>query len=125
MQNQSLQGVQSWMDQNNLRVEDLCHDSLLAFGGYMFPKYQPSWFHREIAKKLEAVERGEITRLIISMPPRHGKLVMENQDVYTPLSWRKHGDLKKGDKVFSPNGHIIEVLQKHVTDYATYAVTLS
>lgn len=35
--------------------------------------YDPQWFQEEIAKALEAVERGEIKRLIIEMPPRHGK----------------------------------------------------
>jgi predicted phage terminase large subunit-like protein len=29
--------------------------------------------HEEIAKALEAVERGDLRRLIITMPPRHGK----------------------------------------------------
>lgn len=36
-------------------------------------KYDPNWHHRVIANKLEAVERGEIKRLMIFMPPRHGK----------------------------------------------------
>jgi hypothetical protein len=35
--------------------------------------YDPQWFHEEIARALEAVERGEIKRLMIEMPPRHGK----------------------------------------------------
>lgn len=37
------------------------------------PNYDPQWFHEEVARALEAVERGEITRLMIEMPPRHGK----------------------------------------------------
>lgn len=35
--------------------------------------YDPQWFHEEIARALEAVERGEIKRLMVEMPPRHGK----------------------------------------------------
>lgn len=35
--------------------------------------YDPQWFHEEIGRALEAVERGEIKRLMIEMPPRHGK----------------------------------------------------
>lgn len=35
--------------------------------------YEDAIFHREIAKALEAVERGEIPLLIFAMPPRHGK----------------------------------------------------
>lgn len=36
-------------------------------------RYQRAPHHALIASKLEAVERGEILRLIITMPPRHGK----------------------------------------------------
>lgn len=35
--------------------------------------YIPADHHLRIAEKLEAVERGEIDRLMIHMPPRHGK----------------------------------------------------
>ena len=48
-------------------------NSLLAFTEYTNPQYQPANHHRLIAEKLEAVERGEIDRLMIFMPPRHGK----------------------------------------------------
>ena len=37
------------------------------------PNWQPNWHHFEIAEHLEKVERGEIDRLMIFMPPRHGK----------------------------------------------------
>ena len=48
-------------------------ESLLAFTQYTNPGYQAAGHHRKIAEKLEAVERGEIKRLMILMPPRHGK----------------------------------------------------
>lgn len=35
--------------------------------------YEVNWHHDAIADALERVEKGEITRLIIEMPPRHGK----------------------------------------------------
>lgn len=73
MQRYDLEKAESLLNANDLRVEDLCRESLLAFGGYMFPKYEPSWFHRLIANKLQQVEQGKCKRLIISMPPRHGK----------------------------------------------------
>ena len=38
-----------------------------------FGTYQENWHHRLIAEKLEAVERGEIKRLMVFMPPRMGK----------------------------------------------------
>lgn len=48
-------------------------ESLIAFTEYTLPDYAPASHHRLIAGKLEAVERGEIDRLMIFMPPRHGK----------------------------------------------------
>lgn len=47
--------------------------SLLAFTEYTNPLYRRARHHELIAEKLEAVERGEIDRLMIFMPPRHGK----------------------------------------------------
>lgn len=48
-------------------------NSLLGFTEYTNPLYIGAGHHRKIAEKLEAVERGEIDRLMIFMPPRHGK----------------------------------------------------
>lgn len=47
--------------------------SLLAFTEFTNPLYRRAGHHEKIAEKLEAVERGEIDRLMIFMPPRHGK----------------------------------------------------
>lgn len=47
--------------------------SLLRFTEYTNPLYRRASHHERIAEKLEAVERGEIDRLMIFMPPRHGK----------------------------------------------------
>lgn len=48
-------------------------ESLLAFSEYTNPGYVPAAHHVLIAEKLEAVERGELKRLMITIPPRHGK----------------------------------------------------
>ena len=48
-------------------------ESLIAFTDYTNDLYEAAPHHQIIAEKLEAVERGEIKRLIICMPPRHGK----------------------------------------------------
>lgn len=47
--------------------------SLLEFTQYTNPSYEAAAHHKLIADALEAVERGEIKRLMITMPPRHGK----------------------------------------------------
>lgn len=46
---------------------------LLAFTQYTFPKYRAAPHHKLIADKLDQVLRGEVDRLMIFMPPRHGK----------------------------------------------------
>lgn len=46
---------------------------LIEFTKYTNPAYVAAPHHELIAAKLEAVERGEIKRLMIMMPPRHGK----------------------------------------------------
>lgn len=55
-----------------LRREDAAR-SMIAFTCYTNPLYEPAPHHHLIAEALEAVERGEIDRLMIFMPPRHGK----------------------------------------------------
>ena len=47
--------------------------SMAHFVAYTNPKYQFSWHHRYIIKRLEAFARGEIKRLMVLAPPRHGK----------------------------------------------------
>jgi hypothetical protein len=47
--------------------------TLIGFTEYRFPRYRPATHHRFIAEQLERVERGEIDRLMLLMPPRHGK----------------------------------------------------
>lgn len=47
--------------------------SLLAFTQKTFPGYQIAGHHLEIAKALERVESGKCLRLMVFMPPRHGK----------------------------------------------------
>ena len=47
--------------------------NLLAFAKYTMPTYTVGGMHQLICEKLEAVERGDIKRLMIFTPPRHGK----------------------------------------------------
>jgi predicted phage terminase large subunit-like protein len=48
-------------------------DSLLAYSIGMTPNYECPPHLELLASKLEAVARGEIKRLMVFMPPRHGK----------------------------------------------------
>lgn len=51
----------------------LASRSLLRFTEYTNPLYIRAGHHERICDRLEAVERGDIDRLMIFMPPRHGK----------------------------------------------------
>lgn len=62
----------------------LARDSLIEFTKFTMPspsapsdptmsRFEDAEHHRLIAQKLEEVERGDCKRLIITMPPRHGK----------------------------------------------------
>lgn len=56
-----------------LARRELARRRLLDFIKVNFPEYKVGWHHKMLCEKLEAVERGEIKRLIVTMPPRHGK----------------------------------------------------
>ncbi|MBR1146686.1 terminase large subunit domain-containing protein [Bradyrhizobium sp. AUGA SZCCT0431] len=56
-----------------LARRELARRKLLPFICFNFPDYKTNWHHELIAEKLERVERGELKRLIVVMPPRHGK----------------------------------------------------
>jgi predicted phage terminase large subunit-like protein len=49
------------------------NESLIPFTEYTFERYRTAEHHRLIAAKLEQVERREIDRLMLLVPPRHGK----------------------------------------------------
>jgi predicted phage terminase large subunit-like protein len=51
-------------------------EGLVEFIKYTKPNYEAAKHHHYLAGYLEKVEKGEITRLIINMPPRHGKSEM-------------------------------------------------
>lgn len=48
-------------------------NDLISFAMWNQKDYQPAWFHEVIADALMKVEKGEIKRLMITMPPRCGK----------------------------------------------------
>lgn len=58
---------------------ELARRELLDFARYMVPGYQVGDHHRVLAKALHAVQSGELRRLIVNMPPRHGKSMLVSQ----------------------------------------------
>jgi len=59
--------------------EDYAFSRLVSYAAYQWPGYKDAGHHRLIARHLEAVERGDITRLMITMPPRHGKSMLASE----------------------------------------------
>lgn len=51
----------------------LARARLIRFTQYTFPGYDACWHHRLLADTLDRWIAGEIRRLIVTMPPRHGK----------------------------------------------------
>lgn len=47
--------------------------NLLDFTRYTWPGYLTNWHHKVLAEKLTRVANGELKRLMVFMPPRHGK----------------------------------------------------
>lgn len=91
-----------------------CEDSLYTFLEYAWrfidpSPFVPGWPLEAIADHLQAVVDGDIKRLVINIPPRMGKQLADDTPVLTTSGWKKHGDLKIDDWVFSPNGNPVRV----------------
>ncbi|KKL48976.1 hypothetical protein LCGC14_2320120, partial [marine sediment metagenome] len=76
--------------------------------------YIYGWHIDALAEHLEAVTRGEIRNLLITMPPRHAKALAHDTPIFTTWGWKRHGDLVPGDFVFTPKGLPVRVIA--VTD---------
>ncbi|MGE4497090.1 MAG: phage terminase large subunit [Deferribacterales bacterium] len=48
-------------------------DSLISYCMLSSRDFAPGWHHRLLAGELELLEKGETDRLMVMMPPRHGK----------------------------------------------------
>ena len=52
---------------------DAAYSDLACYISLMFPNYEFGRHHTKLIRALERVEAGKCPRLIVSMPPRHGK----------------------------------------------------
>ena len=59
-----------------LTPEQIASVDLAAYVAAQFPSYQFGAHHIAIIDALERVERGECKRLMVFMPPRHGKSML-------------------------------------------------
>lgn len=56
--------------------QELARRSLIDFARWIYPGWLGAPHLTRIAELLEAVERGELKRLMINLPPRHGKSLL-------------------------------------------------
>src|SRR5208283_5955579 len=63
----------------------LARDSLAAYASLLWSSYGAPAHLRLLISKLEDVEAGKIKRLIITMPPRHGKSMTASE--FFPAWW--------------------------------------
>jgi len=79
MVGQNLQSKLELIQALELRTQKAAQDNFLTFIQTMNPLFVVSRHHEVIAEKLEAVERGDTRRLIVTMPPRSGKSLMVSE----------------------------------------------
>lgn len=113
-----------------LLQRELMRRRLLPFVEHSKPKYLAGWVHKEICAKLEQfaqdVVDGKSPRLMLFLPPRHGKLIENKALVLTQnRGWTTHGDLRPGDYVFHPSGKAVKVLAVSAEDMAECVVETS
>lgn len=71
---------------------ELARRYLIHLTKYTFPQYETNWHHEVYADKLDKFARGEIKKLMVFMPPQHGKselcsrrlpakMIAENKDL--------------------------------------------
>lgn len=107
----------------------LARSCLAAFVRYTMAGYRMGWVHEEICSELDAfladVVAGRSPRLMLTMPPRHGKLCADDTPVLTVDGWKTHGALKVGDYVFHPSGKPVRVVAVGEKNFATHSVVFT
>ncbi len=63
----------SGFHRNETLLQGEARQNLLAFTTYSKPDYAINWHHEELAKRLDRVAAGLCPRLMVFMPPQHGK----------------------------------------------------
>ena len=84
--------------------------SFLGFAKYRQPSdMQPQRHHKLLCDALDEVERGEVDRLMVMMPPGSAKALTLDTPIPTPAGWTTMGELRVGDWVFDENGNTCRV----------------
>lgn len=85
-------------------VKAASRNRLINFARYMQPDLALEPFHVVYYTLLDMFAHGLIRKMIVQMPPQHGKALPVDTPVLTTIGWKKHGDLQPGDYVFGDDG---------------------
>ena len=96
-----------------LTGRDIFDDFMIALEWYR-PVEKRFWLPRRsklltIANAMQELADDKLDELFISQPPRTGKLLADDTPVLTTKGWKRHGDLRVGDYVFSDQGTAVKV----------------
>lgn len=91
-------------------VKAAARHRLINFARYMQPDLALEPFHVVYYTLLDKFAHGEIKKMIVQMPPQHGKALPIDTPILTTKGWKAHGDLKPGDFVFGDDGKPKKVL---------------
>lgn len=106
-------------------VKAASRNRLINFARYMQPDLTLEPFHFVYYTLLDKFAHGEIKKMIVQMPPQHGKEISDNQIVATTKGLKKHGDLIVGDYVFGRDGTPVKVLWVSEKTRSEYVVSFS
>ena len=106
-------------------VKAASRNRLINFARYMQPDLELEPFHVVYYTLLDKFAHGEIKKMIVQMPPQHGKEISDNQIVATTKGIKKHGDLIVGDYVFGRDGTPVKVLWVSEKTRSEYVVSFS
>lgn len=106
-------------------VKAAARHRLINFARYMQPDLALEPFHVVYYTLLDKFAHGEIKKMIVQMPPQHGKEISDNQIVATTKGLKKHGDLIVGNYVFGRDGTPVKVLWVSEKTRSEYVVSFS
>lgn len=79
----------------------------------------------KVVNLLQRLEDDELDEGFVHMPARVGKLISDDTPVFTKNGWKKHGELKLGDKVVGSDGNFTTVICVHPKYHTTHTVEFS
>lgn len=77
---------------------------------YMIPTFTWHWFHFYIMDRIQAALDAGCGKIIIEMPPRHGKMLRNSDRIKTKYGWTTHGQIQVGQIIDSGLGKFTRVI---------------